>query len=413
MPSLTGNVGAGGLNRKHDVSLIQAMLRVIKNPKGQPYASFSYDGTCSPTGATVAAIKALQNDHKINSGPPLESAGKIEINGKTFKKMVELLPASHKEIAALEDHKVVYLKGSQAEANAAAARVTSDPKFLDDFKIKLAMLINNFYKKYGIVLSVMEDKYNGGFRTFQQQRDLMDRVENGQSVTNAGPGESNHNWGNGADVGFQGLKVLKGDGSIVKHTGTPTGDSPWLHQLEAIDSTAATKLWNLRNAETTLHRSAKAGDMGHLQSFSDAQISMGTSLAKHMNKEGSMWWEYKQGAYWCNYGLADENTKFKLGSAKKIWDNRADSKVNVDEASLALAMNQAAARKNSGGLPPYEEEIYQAIIKLTPDPPSVWRKEHIKSAHCNKMRDFFKADLETSEANYTTWKPYDKNGNPI
>lgn len=413
MPSLTGNVGAGALNRKHDVSLIQAMLRVIKNPKGQPYATFSYDGTCSPTGATVNAIKAFQNDHKTNAGPPVETAGKIEINGKTFQKMIELLPATHKDIAALENHKIVYLKGTQAEASAAATRVTSDPKFLDGFKIKLALLINNFYKKYGIVLSVMEDKYNGGFRTFQQQRDLMDRVENGQPVTNAGPGESNHNWGNGADVGFQGLKVLKGDGSIVKHAGTPIGDSPWLHQTEAIDSTAATQLWNLRNAETTLHRSAKAGDMGHLQSFSDAQISMGTSLAEHMNEEGCMWWEYKQGAYWCNYGLADKNTKFKLGSAKKIWDNQPGSKVNVDEASLALAMNQAAARRKIKELPAYEEAIYQAIIELTPDPPVVWKKEHIKVAHCNLMRAFFRVDFELSEANYSSWKPYDKNGNEI
>ncbi len=414
MPRLTGNVGQGALNKKHDVALVQAMLRLIKNPKGQPYASFAYDGSCSAGGATVIAIKAFQADHKTTTGPPPETAGKIEMNGKTFSKMVDLLPASHKGMRALENFSLVYLPGTQQEANAAAARVTSDTKLMDGFKIKLALLINTFYQKYGIVLTVMEDKFDGGFRTFQQQRDLMDRLVNGQPVTQSGPGESNHNWGNGADVGFMGFRWLKGDGTVISSPGVSGGgDSPWAHQLASKDSAAYTELWKLRDKETSLFASALAGDKPHLQTFSDANVSMGKSLAEHMNIEGCMWWEYKQGAYWCNYGLANKDTKFKLGSAKKIWDNRPDSKVNVDEASLALAMNQAAARRKISKLPEYEEEIYQTMIELTPAPPAVWKKEHIKSAHCNMMRIFFRVDFELSEASYTTWKPYDKNGNPM
>lgn len=415
MARLTGSVGAGTPNPKHDVALIQAMLRVIKNPKGQPYVTFNYDGGFTLNGATHKAIMAFQTDHKTTAGPPPETLGKIDMNGKTFAKMSELLPASHREIRALENFPVVYLAGTQAELNAAVARVNSDDKFRVDFKAKLVNLINAFYQKYGIVLSVNPDWANGGFRTFQQQRDLMDqRDDKGNPVTQSGPGESNHNWGNGADVGFAKFWLLKGDGNLVKvPKSTELGDGPWLTELAKIDQSAVAELWKQRDQMTPLFPSALAGDKPHLQSFSDNQVSMGKSLAEHMNIEGCMWWDYKQGAYWCNYGLANPDTKFKLGSAKKIWDNRPDSKVNVDEASLALALNQAEARRKIKPLPDYEEAIRQAMIELTPNPPAVWKKEHIKIAHCNMMRIFFRVDFELSEANYTTWKPFDKSGKPM
>lgn len=411
MPKITASVGHTGLNKKHDVALVQAMLRVIKDPKGQPYVTFNYDGDFTPGGATFKAIKAFQDDYKTNAGPPPEPAGKLELNGKTFNKMVELLPASHKEIRALENFSVVYLPGTMMEANQAAARVTGDAKFTSEFKAKLSTLITTFYQKYGIVLSVNPDWANGGFRKFQEQRELMDKLDkNGNPVTNAGPGESNHNWGNGADVGFAHFGSLKGDGTVVKIPGVlGEGDGPWLGLLEESKPAAAVELWKLRNDATTLFKSDLAGDMGHLQTFSDNNASMVVSLAEHLSIEGCMWWEFKQGAYWCNYGLANKDVKFKVGTAKRIWD----SAVNVDEASLATALNQAEARKKLAPLPDYEEAIRKAIVELTPDPPSVWKSTDIKKAHCDKMRAFFRADFELSEASYTTWKPYDKNGAPI
>lgn len=411
MPKITATVGHLGLNKKHDVALVQAMLRVIKDPKGQPYVTFGYDGDFTPGGATFKAIKAFQEDYKTNAGPPPEPAGKLELNGKTFNKMVELLPVSHKEIRALENFSVVYLPGTPAEANAAGARVTSDPNFTDDFKGKLSALINTFYQKYGIVLSVTPDKANGGFRKFQEQRDLMDKLgENGLPVTQSGPGESNHNWGNGADVGFAHFCWLKGNGSVITvQQVAGVGDGSWLGELKPSNPAAVAELWKLRNQLTSLFQSALAGDMPHLQTFSDHQVSMGHSLAEHMSAEGCMWWEFKQGAYWCNYGLANKETKFKVGTAKRIWDQA----VNVDETSLATALNQAEARRKISSLPDYEEAIRKAIVELTPDPPSVWKHTDIKKAHCDMMRAFFRADFELSEENYTTWKPYDKNGNPI
>ncbi len=412
MPKLGASVGQpSGLNKKHDVALVQAMLQVIKNPKNQPYATFKYDGEFGLNGATFKAIKAFQEDHKTNLGPPPEPLGKIELNGKTFSKMVELLPASHKGLRGLEGYPIVYLEGTQAELNAAVARVTGDGKFTAEFKGKVVALFNKFYQKYGIVLSVNPDFADGGFRDFATQRKLMDRVlSNGDMASDAGPGESNHNWGNGADIGFTQFYLLNGNGTIARVPGVAvSGDGAWLSELEKISPAAVAELWTARNNMTDLYQSKKIGDKPHLQTFSDTKVSMGKSLAEHMSIEGCMWWKYEAYSYWCNYGLADKETKFKVGSAKRIWD----SSVNVDEASLATALNQAEARRKLGPLPEYEEAIRKAIVELTPSPPAVWKKTDIKKAHCDMMRIFFRVDFELAEASAATWKPYDKDGNPM
>jgi hypothetical protein len=410
MPSISASVGLLGTNKKHDVALIQAMLRVITNSKGQPYLSIGYDGDFTPEGQTFKAIKAFQEDQKTLDGPPKETPGKIDMTGKTFSKMVELLPGTHKDIRALENFPIVYLAGTINECTAAASRVSSDPKFTKEFKGRLTALINTFYQRYGIVLTVNPDWAHGGFRTFQEQRELMDKIENGEPVTQAGPGESNHNWGNGADVGFSGFGLLTGDSTVCQIPKVRIkGDGPWLTEVAKVNAQAAAQLWKLRDDATTLSPSTLPKDKGHLQTFSDGTVSMVRSLAEHMNVEGCMWWEYKQGAYWSNYGLANQDTKFKVGSAKRIWDKA----VNVDETSLATALNQAEARRKVSPLPAFEESIRTGIVELTPNPPAIWKASDIKKAHCDMMRIFFRVDFELSEANYETWKPYTGSGAPI
>ena len=64
-------------------------------------------------------------------------------------------------------------------------------------------------------------------------------------------------------------------------------------------------------------------------------------------------------------------------------------------------------------LPDYEEEIRKEIVALTPEPPSTWKAAHIKKAHCDKMREFMRDDFLLSEANYTSWVPYDGAGNQL
>jgi hypothetical protein len=415
MPTLTGSVGQGGTNLKHEVALVQLMFRLIRNPKGQPYVTFDYDGICSPgpNGATFKAIKAFQADHKTAAGPPKESEGKIEPNGKTFRRMAELLPATHKDLRMLEGQNPVlfYVAGTQMEANAAAARVTGDPKFTEDFKSKVADLIRKFYSKYGIVLNIAPAFANGGFRTFdQQQKEFKD------GDSQAGPGESYHNWGNGADVGMDGFAGLKKNGQIGTYAKSaecnPIGDGPWLTVLEGVNPTAATKLWKLRNdlAAGSLYPTSLENDLAHLQTFSDAKVAMRVSLAAHLSEWGDMWWEYKSGAYRCNYGLTEvTDDLIKVGTAWDIWDK----KVDVPGASLATALNKAAQRRAAGPLPYYEEAIYNKIVSLHPNPPKVWALSNIKKAQYDQMRLFFRNDFELAEANYADWKPLDSNGKAV
>lgn len=41
MPDIKDSVGEGGSNQVHDVALLQAMLRVVKDAKNAPYLGLS------------------------------------------------------------------------------------------------------------------------------------------------------------------------------------------------------------------------------------------------------------------------------------------------------------------------------------------------------------------------------------
>jgi hypothetical protein len=397
MPEISAAVGPPPCpNHAHDVSLIQAILRVIRNPKGQPYVTFGYDGVFTPKGATNKAIEALQADHKTLAGPPPEKPGVVEKYSRTFKKMVELLPVTHKEMMTIPNQKFVYLAGSASAAQQSEMRVSGHPKFQGDFKTKVAALIRKMYETYKIVLCVIPDKNLGGFRTFDDQRALMDVA----GATGAGPGESNHNFGNGADVGFEDLAWLQG-------TGEPKKDAYWLNALSTAKPEVARELWQLRNRLTTLSPSRKSGDLVHLQTFDDGNVSMGHSLAHLMSENGAMYWAFSGGIYKSNFGLADSTEMFTVGTAKNIWDRH----LNVVESSLAKALNQAHQRREAGGLPDYEEEIYQEVISTAPKLSPEFKASDIKTAHCDVMRARFKQDFVLAEASYTLWKPVDKAGN--
>jgi hypothetical protein len=57
MPDILNTVGAGGANNKHDVAMVQAMLKIVKNAKNQAYLKGNYDGVYGND--TKQAITAL------------------------------------------------------------------------------------------------------------------------------------------------------------------------------------------------------------------------------------------------------------------------------------------------------------------------------------------------------------------
>jgi hypothetical protein len=122
-----------------------------------------------------------------------------------------------------------------------------------------------------------------------------------------------------------------------------------------------------------------------------------------------MYWTYANGSYKSNFGLADSKNMFPIGSANDIWDK----KVNISETNLSTALNEATKRRSKGPLPDYEEKIYQAILKLHPTPPAVFKAGDIKKADCDLMRTFLREEWDLAESHYQQWKAVDGSGNAV
>src|SRR5262245_46165233 len=114
MADIKDTVGEGGINAVHDVALVQAMLRVVKNAKQQPYFGNDYDGIYEKN--TKAAIESFQADQKLL--PPAGKDGKtlLAVGGPTIQKLNALLPATHKELWIIAATKTVFLVPPDADA---------------------------------------------------------------------------------------------------------------------------------------------------------------------------------------------------------------------------------------------------------------------------------------------------------
>src|SRR5256885_7642070 len=105
MPDIKDSVGEGGSNQVHDVALLQAMLRVVKDAKNAPYLGVDYDGSYGAQ--TRAALERFQNDHKLaaakaapgqpQAGGAKEALGLAAAGGATVAKLSGMLPASRSE----------------------------------------------------------------------------------------------------------------------------------------------------------------------------------------------------------------------------------------------------------------------------------------------------------------------------
>lgn len=261
MPDIKDSVGEGGKNLSHDVALVQAMLRVVKDAKGSPYLTVNYDGAYG--GSTKTAIINFQNDQKlIAAKDPPEKLGHIVKSGPTIQKLSQMLPADYAELRVLENRKTVYLSGSAADAKASEMAITGDAEFEPAFRANVAKLVREMFETHKIVLWLTP---TGRRRTFAQQA--------AETKTNAGPGESNHNFGRAVDIGFKHMKWVQGDGSIKK-------DADWLNALEAAKAAEAGAFWDARDAiATKLSLFRLQFERVHLQSFDQKAVSSQRSLA--------------------------------------------------------------------------------------------------------------------------------------
>ena len=289
MAEITNSVGsAPSANLPHDVALIQAILKVTLSPKGRSYFPEKYNGRCGKS--TISAIEAFQADHAtaapsfsglsmrsrarlytlqqpmlsgftgaprlvrpLYDRPASVSGARYQVSARTLtlqdelgairpgwptmRALSDLLPPDYKGMRTAEGSHLVYWAGSAKAAADSATAIASDTRLNQPFREKVADLVQKMFDSYEIVLAPASG--SNPLRTFQDQYKI--RSEHPER-TQAGPGESNHNYGQAIDIGFVGLKWMKPTGAIVTE-GSSVLD---LAQLSHVSDAWRKELWRLR-----------------------------------------------------------------------------------------------------------------------------------------------------------------------
>lgn len=360
MPAITASVGDGGKNKTHDVALVQAMLRIVKNAKGFPYLATDYDGVYGPN--MKKAIATFQQDFgkTVQAGQPgKEKLGYVEMGGASLAALAAALPAKLADLRVIPDTKTVYIADSAANAKASAAAIRGDPEFETVFKDSLARLVDTMYDRHKIVLWLTR---TGRRRTFADQAKEV--------KTHAGPGESNHNFGRAADIGFKNFRWIQGNGKEKQ-------DADWLNALEKLNATKAGAFWDERDRlASKIPLYPLKFERVHLQLYDQATFSNVRSLTKLLQTVGKNQWDAitapkKSAVYKADFALG--GALYAVGTAKEIWAGNA----TVSKADLASALS-AKMKK-------------------------VVKESDIKSHDITAMQKALKADFEAADANWKQW----------
>jgi hypothetical protein len=385
---LSGGVGTGQTNRKHDTALVEAALKLITDAKSKPYYAGSIDGSFG--NAVTTAITRFQTEKMKGTTIPATDTGKVLAGSATETALKTELPKDVR-LGALPDTKVVYRAADGMDLSNANTDLAKVPGLQPTFLKSLADLNDKFWDGDKLVLGVTK---SGGLRTFQQQNDLD------PASTKAGPGESNHNFGNGCDFGFIGFKFLTPGGAWQN-------DDFWLNALAKLGLSKA--FWDRRNTYfpgLNLFPSALAGDLIHIQAFDDTKVIMRKSLAALMSLVGpNCFWEHS-GASGAQYqaDLVFADTKFPVGTAKQIWSGSAP----VSAAELAAALEAGRAKRNATGgstLLPSQETIYVQFAGATRPTTKAWTAAQITSAQLTLMRNLLREDIRAAETGRASWRP--------
>lgn len=372
MPAISSSVGEGAVNAAHDVAIVQLMLRLVKNAQQQPYLNAPYSGTYDA--GTKTAITAFQTDAKLlpaaapaAKAPPApaaaEKAGHVGVNSQTWKQLAAKLPAGWADIHALPVAKpTIYMAASVADANQSKTAIAGDPQLEPAFRASVVQLVQQLHAAHHIALWLTP---TGSRRTFAQQAAEVN--------TQAGPGESNHNFGRAVDIGFKGLIWVKGDTS--KKT-----DAPWLNALEATSAAKAASFWDVRDQiATTLGLHRLQFERVHLQAFNQATVSSGRSLVALLNTVGAMKWDTSHDGnawqYKTDLGAAG-GVMNAVGTAKQIWAGQG----LVTKAMIAAAWTKQAKDKKA------------------------WKEGEVTAADVEHYRARLKADFASADAGWMQWK---------
>jgi hypothetical protein len=429
MPTLSGSVGEGSTsNKKHDVVLVQVLLKVVKHPKSKaPFYTGSLDGAYG--GGTKAAIVAFQNAFSLVAAAKpavapvpagakssignlvtgavagavagamavasafADKPGLIQPGGATFKKLVEqaiAVNADYGLLRALPETKFAYIEMTDADL-AARIKTLTDKELESTFRDKVLALVRKTFTTHKIALAGWGDlSYR---RSFADQAKVL-----AAGTSQAGPGESNHQFGQALDVGFVGLKYIKDNGTI----GTVRNENNFDSELHGWQRVALYKarndIWEKPPQGTgTLFRIRLKGgdnDPNHYQNFNqfpdlypdDVKVDIRRSLADHLTHVSGMTWESKGGGTLaCDLGLGGATVD--VGSPSKIWAGNA----GLTRHEYLTLLNAQRARSKLPAL----------------------KDSDVKKADFDKAFASLKAAFEAADTRWSEWVAKDSSGTAI
>jgi hypothetical protein len=243
-------------------------------------------------------------------------------------------------------------------------------------------LINRIADTHGIAIGVCRD---GDRRSFQLQYELL---TSGRNVTRAGPGESNHNFGQGVDLGFENLRWIDPDGKVVEN------ETSWLHRLDPAQQATGEALifWNMlrdQGRQVGMHPGPPS-DRPHLQAWNDAGIDMANRLADLLTRSGRMRWTGRHQRYQCDLGYGGQF--FEVGSAAQIWNRQAT--VTVDMLTRAAAQSPTRPASGSSPTPP-----------RMPVPAGTRPSGGLATPQgVSAMQGALRADFEAADSTWQSWR---------
>jgi|SRR5579864_8013 len=415
MPDIKDSVG-NAKGQVQDIAMVQMMLKVIKDAKGDPYLKVNYSGEWNDQ--TKDAIIRFQKDHKLldppaaaaKAGappPPAEKEGIVDPKSATFKELNGALPVDYKDAIILPGAKTVYFPGSSADAKASSAKLKGELQLDMKFRVKAADFIDQFYNQTKIVLSTPAK--TGMRRDFQGQMNV---------ISNAGPGESNHQFGQAADIGFGGLKWVDGDGTFKTDTSWLDLGADTAAKKAYMTPAKAAEFFKAHHdlafgAKVGLSPTGLAGDDTHVQAYSDNSLSYSKSLTTLLNIDGEMKWEgakhvkNQQNKYKSDFGLAGKT--YEIGTAKQIFGGNATiSKPDLVEALKASAkdLSKMVAFKDFTFVKNAVKALKPVPGKLPPPitGASVAEKD-ITGADLQLLQKAAKQDWSKADQNWKQWVP--------
>ncbi len=388
MQSLSNTVGTGAANARHDTALVQARLRLARRPAlldpARPAYLATIDGDCGPR--TQAALRQFQSDQVFVGADGRSSqmvagatAGLVRPGDLTWQRLVASTPLALADLRVLSGGNTVYLAApvtDLAAALGAAGAMTFEPRFSG----LVQSLQRRIHQACGIAVRVCRD---GARRSFQTQYELL---MSPRRVTRAGPGESNHNFGQAVDLGFEGLRWLRPDGTPVAN------EDAWLHQLDPRQTAAgeAAMFWALLRAHGQplgLHR-GPVNDHPHLQAWPDTNVDMANRLADLLTRAGQMRWAGRNQRYQCDLGQGGR--LHAVGSAAQIWSG---------QATLTLAMlTQARSARPAGA-------ALAAVAAPAPArPAAAAAAAALTEADVSAMQAALRADFQAADLQWAQWR---------